>query len=413
MTANTLLSIGMITEEALVVLENQLTFTKHVNRQYDSAFGNQGRQIGDTLSVRVPPRYTARTTAPFTAQGSVESTVPITLDKQYGVDMSFTSKELTLDINSFSEQFLKPAVAAVSNKIDYDGMQLYKDVYQLVGTPGTTPSTMENYLNAGVKLDNSAAPNDDMRFAVVNPAAQAKIVYGNQALFNPNSDISKQYREGTMGRAAGFGWSMDQNVGVQTIGTYAANVAGGAVTVNGAVSSGSSIVLAGWASGDILNEGDVVTFGSGTTGVYSVNPQNRQSTGQLQQFVVTSTATASGGGAMTITVSPALVFSGNFQNVYSATSTLATSTVLNVYGASATSTPQNLVFHRDAFTFATADLIMPNSGVKAYKASSKKLGMSIRIVEFFDGINDRNNYRLDLLGGWATLRPELACRVAG
>lgn len=416
MTANTLLSIGMITEEALVVLENQLTFTKCVNRQYDSAFGNQGRQIGDTLSIRIPPRYTARTTAPFSAQGSVETTAPLTLNKQYGVDMSFTSKELTLDINSFSQQFLKPAVATVANKIDYDGMQQYLNVYQAVGTAGTTPTTMQTYLNAGVKLDNSAAPNDGERYAVVNPIAQATIVYGNQALFNPTSAISSQYERGTMGTAAGLTWRMDQNVGVQTVGTYAANVGAGAVTVNGAVTSGNTIVLAGWTSGDILNAGDIVTFGNTTTNakaVFAVNPQSRQSTGQFQQFVVTSTATANGGGAMTITVSPSMTFSGAFQNVTSSSGTLETGAILNVYSASAVQTPQNMVFHKDAFTFATADLVMPNSGVKSYKATSKKLNMSIRVVEFYDGVSDRNNYRLDLLGGWATIRPELACRVLG
>lgn len=410
--SNTLLSIGMITKEAMVVLENNLTFTKFVNRQYSDEFGNRGAQIGDTLSVRKPPRYIARTTQAFAAQNTTETSVPIVLNNQYGVDMSFTSKELTVDINNFKD-FLVPAVSQISNKIDYDGMQLYKDVYQTVGTVGTTPTAITTYLAAKAKLDNAAAPNDNLRSVIVNPAAETGVVGGAITYFNPSKTISDQYETGTMGTAAGFKWSMDQNVGVQTVGTFAATAsgAGTAVTLNGAVSSGTSLVTAGWTSGDLLNKGDVITI----AGVYSVNPQNYQSTGQLQQFVVTATPTAAtGGGAMTIAVSPALVFSGATQNVTSSTSTAASGSVVTVYGASATSTPQNLAFHRDAFTFATVGLELPSGpNTEAFKVFSKKLNMGIRAVRFYDGFSDRHNIRLDLLGGWATLRPELACRIAG
>jgi hypothetical protein len=230
-----------------------------------------------------------------------------------------------------------------------------------------------------------------------------------QAFFNPSADISEQYRKGRMGAFGGMDWAMDQNIGVQTIGTYAAT--NGTPTVTNAVSSGTaSVVTGGWTSGDLLNLGDIVTF----SGVYAVNPQNRQSTGQLQQFVLTATpSAASGGGAMTIAISPTPQFSGNYQNVTSATGTIAAGATITVYGASATSTPQNLAYHRDAFTFATADLEMPQGGVNGKRVSSKKLGMSIRLQPFYDGVNDRDYWRLDLLGGWAVLRPELACRICG
>ncbi len=415
MVANTLLSIGMITKESLAILENSLTFTKQVNREYDSEFGNKSAQIGDTVSVRKPPRYTVGTTPAFSAQGTVESSVPVTLNKQYNTGISFSTKNLTLDINDFSKTtFLDAQLAALANQIDYDGMQLYKDVYQAVGTAGTTPSAISTFLNAGVKLDNSAAPNDNMRATVVNPAAQAAVVGGALTYFNPSQSIGDQYLNGTIGRAAGFKWSMDQNVGVQTIGTFAAAAsgAGTAVTVTTAVASGTaSVVTGGWTSGDLLNVGDIVTF----AGVYTVNPQNRQSTGQLQQFVLTATPTAAtGGGAMTIAISPTPQFSGAYQNVTSATGTIAATAVVTVYGASATSTPQNLVFHRDAFTFATKELDLPmGPNTYAYRVKSKKLNLSLRCIWFYDGFSDNQNMRFDILGGWATLRPELACRVLG
>lgn len=215
-----------------------------------------------------------------------------------------------------------------------------------------------------------------------------------------------------MGRAYGFKFGMDQNVVAHTVGTYSANVAGGAVTVNGTVSSGNSIILAGWTSGDKLKKGDIVTFGSGATGVFAVNPQNRQSTGQLRQFVITNDpeATADGGGAMTITVSPSIIVSGQYQNVSQA---VGTGVTLAVFGASATSTPQNLAFHRDAFTFACADLEMPDGVWMAKRVTSKKLGISMRVVKAYDITNDRAPMRIDILGGWKTLRPELAARISG
>lgn len=417
-TSNTLLTIGMITNEALPVLENELTFTRRVNRQYDKQFGVTGAKIGDTLNIRKPVRYIGRRTPTLQVQGSTETSVPLTLTDQYGVDMSFTSADLKLSIDDFSARFIKPAVAQIANMIDFDGLQLYSDVYNTVGTPGATPATSAVVLAAGVKLDNEAAPSGD-RSICLNPAAQAGTVNALVALFNPQKQISDQYLKGSMGTALGFEFYMDQNIAVHTIGTYAANVAGNAVTVTNATSSGSSIVTGGWTAGDILNPGDVITFGVvGTANaVYSINPQNYQSTGELRQFVVTSLATADGGGAMTINVSPAITFNTTlnpnpFATVTSSTNTIAATTVLKVFGASATSTPQNLAFCKDAFTFAT--VMLPDMpGVENARATSEKLGMSIRLISAYDVVNDRRISRLDLLGGWATLRPELACRIAG
>lgn len=405
--SNTLLTISQITNEALAVLENQLTFTKHVNREYDDSFAREGAKIGQTVNVRKPARFEGRRGATINVEGFNEQSVPVTLDTQYGCDVSFTSKELTLDIDSFSDRVLKPQIATVANMIDRDGLQLYKDIYNHVGTPGTTPNTNLTYLLAGVKLDNEAAPVDDLRTCVINPLAQATISNANLSLQNPAKTISEQYHSGRMGRALGFKFEMDQNVVAHTIGTYAANVAGGAVTVNGAVSSGSTVVLAGWTSGDVLKAGDIVTF----SGVEAVNPQNRQSTGELRQFVVTAdSAPASGGGAMTISVSPAIVPSGQLQNV---TAGIANGATVSVFGASATTTPQNLAFHRDAFTFACADLELPSGVWMAKRVTSKRLGLSMRVVKAYDITNDRAPMRIDVLGGWKTLREELAARISG
>lgn len=404
--SNTLLTIGMITRKALAVLENELTFTKLVNRDYDDQFAVSGAKIGSTINIRKPPRYIGRTTPALAVEGTTETSTPLTLSKQYGCDVSFTSAERTLDIDDFADRILKPMVATVANMIDFDGLQQYLNVFQTTGTGGTTPATSGAYLAAQTILDDAAAPRDGMRNLVINPKANEVIVPALQGLFNPQKNISDQYEKGMMSKdTLGFNWYMDQNIARHTVGTYATPG-----LVNGAVASGSVVITDGWTATDTLNRGDVITF----AGVFSVNPQSRQATGDLQRFVVTSTAVADGGGNMTINIAPSLVFSGAYQTVYSASGDLANNAAITVKtGASGIITPQNMAFHKDAFTFGCADLELPRGVHEAARVQSKKLGLAIRMVTAYDINNDRFPTRLDLLGGWATQRPELAVRVLG
>lgn len=411
--SNVLLTDAKITYKAMEVLENSLTFTKRVNREYDDQFAVKGAKIGNTINVRKPVRYKGRRTATFNPENSVETSVPVALTTPYGNDFSFTEQDRTLSLDDFGERILKPAVATIANMIDYDGMQLYKQVANHIGTPGTTPTANSTFLNAGSLLNKLAVPDDGLRSIVMDPDTQASMANAQLGLFNPQKKIGDIYEKGMMGKdTLGFDWYMDQNVGVQTVGAYTANVSGGAVTVTTSTTTGT-VVTGGWTSADKLLAGDIVTF----TTVSSVNPQSRVTTTKLAQFVLTADATASGGGAMTLVLAAfdggAPVFSGQQQNVVSATSNIPSGAIVSVYGASAKVSPQNLVFHRDAFTFVTADYEMSPGAVGQKRVSSKQLGMSIMMTPFFDGTNFQTNYRLDLLGGWAILRPELAVRVSG
>lgn len=404
--ANSLLTIDMITNESLAVLENELTFTKYVNREYDDQFANQGAQIGDTLNIRKPVRYVTRRGQALQVQNSVESSVPVTLT-QAGCDISFSTKDMTLSIAEFSTRFIEPQLASVANTIDFDGLQQYKNVYQTVGTAGTTPASLLTYLNAGVKLDNSAAPKGDaIRSAIVNPQANATLVNALTNTFNPTSEISSQYINGNMGRAVGLKFSMDQNVGVQTFGIQT-----GSPTVTTTLVTGASTVVVGGmtANTDTVAIGDVFTIAN----VFAVNPQSRVSTGQVQQFVVTAAATADGSGNMTIAFSPAVVFAPGAQQNQNVDSLPQSGAALSFAGSSGSMSPQNLVFCRDAFTLASADLMMPGGVDMAARKRSKSLNMSMRAVRAYDINNDRLPMRIDVLYGWATMRPELACRVLG
>lgn len=407
MASNQLLSLGHITNKALSVLENNLVFTKSVNREYDDTFAQRGAKIGDTANIRKPPRYMGRRTATIAPEGSVETSVPLTLNTQYGVDLSFTSKDMTLDIDDFSERFLKPAMSQLANNIDQDGLALYKQIYNTVGTPGTVPSSLTPFLQAKARLAQEGAPIDADITALLEPVAEVTVVDGLRSLFQSSEQIKKQYEAGVMGTAAGMTFKMSQNVYQHTTGTQ-----GGTPLVNGASQTGSSLVTDGWtaAAAQRLNVGDVFTI----AGVYAINPQTRQSTGALRQFVVTAAGISDGSGNMTISISPSIVgpISSSLGAYNQTVSALpADNAAITVLGSSAQLAMQNMVFHKNAFAFACADLEdVPGDCVRK---SDKRLGLSLRMVKFYDGTNDRVLHRLDLLGGWAVIRNELAVRVAG
>lgn len=398
---NTLLTISMITKEALRILENNLAFTKRVNRQYDDKFAIEGAKIGYVVNARKPVRYVVTTGQALSIQDATETQVPVTLTTQDHVDFQFSSADLALSVDDFKDRFLQPAVSALANKIDYAGLSLYNQVSNAVGTPGTVPNALLTYLLAGVALDNNAAPQDDNRHVVITPKMQAYIVDALKGLFQQASAIAQQYVKGTMGVSSGFSWAMDQNCPTHTIGAL-----GGTPLVNGAAQTGSSLITNGWtaAAANRLKLGDIFTL----AGVFGINPQSRQSTGDLQQFVCTADVASDGSGNATIPIYPPITTSGAYQTVSAAP---ASGAALTVFGAATTATPQGMAFHRDAFTLVTADLPVPKGVDMGSRVSDKQLGVSLRIVRAYDINTDQWPCRIDVLYGWASLRPELACRI--
>lgn len=402
--SNSILTISMITREAARVLENNLTFAKGVNREYDDAFAVKGAKIGNTLNLRLPARYVGRTGPTLSIENQTETFVPLTLTTQFGVDVQFSSADLELSMDDFSDRVVMPAMATIANKVDRDGLALANQIYQTVGTPGTTPANLTPYLSAMASLDFAAAPRDGQRSIVIDPNANATIVGTLTTLFNPTDVVSKQYTDGNMGKAIGAKWSMDQNVNSYTVGPL-----GGSPTVDGTGSiSGNTLSTKGWtaAAASRLNVGDVFTIAS----VHSVNPQSRASTGQLQQFVVTAAFSSNSSGKGNVSISPAITTSGQFQTVDTAPTDGATITVV---GSAGTVSPMNLLYHRDAFVLGSADLRLPKGVDMAARVADKKLGMSVRMVSTYDIVNDMFPTRTDVLYGWAILYPQLAARIQG
>jgi hypothetical protein len=410
--ANQLLTISKITNEALMVLENELTFTGQVERKYDEQFAVVGAKIGNTVNVRKPGRFIGTTGPALNVEDFNETSVPVTLSTQFHVDTQFTTQDLALSLDSFSDRVLKPAIAAIANKVDADGLTMAKNnTANTVGTAGTTPSALLTFLTAQAFLDSEGAPRDGKRSCIIEPFTSASIVDSLKGLFVPSNVIADQYKKGMMGRdSGGMNWYMDQNVVNQTYGTSAGTAVVATTTATGFLTSGwaSTSTISLTSTGAVsLNVGDTIQI----AGVFAVNPQNRAAygTNKLRSFVVTTAASGTG-ATFNVVVSPAVITAGQFQNV-SIPTTSATAAV-TFFNKTGTVSPQNIVMHKNAFTLACADLELPDGVHFAGRASDKELGLSIRVVRQYTINNDSIPTRLDVLYGWAPLYPELACRVA-
>jgi len=411
--ANQNLTITMITKESLRVLHNNLVYTKGVDRQYSNEFAKTGAKIGSTVNVRMPNTYYVRTGKTVAIQDNSETYVPVTLTTQYGVDFNFSSAELSLDIDAFSTRYITPAMARLSSQIDFDGLALAKKVYNNVGVPGSPPGTSggsgiaistcpEVYLNAGMLMDNSATPRDNLRSMIINPRAQAKSITGLSGLFQDSNRLAEQYRNGVMGQALGFEFGMDQNVNTLTCGTRAATAA-----INGAGQTGATLSVSGLGASATVKAGEKFSIAS----VNSVNPENQQDTGLSAQFTVLSDATANASGVASLSISPSITVIGSTVSNGTVTAGPANGAVVTWIGTASTTYPMNLAYHRDFCTLATCDLPLPRDA--EFAAREVYDGISMRFVSGYDINNDNFIYRIDVLAGWAVLRPAQACVVWG
>jgi hypothetical protein len=398
---NSLLTIDMITRKSLEILENNLVITRNVNRQYDDSFAVEGAKIGATLRIRLPDRALVTDGAALQVQDDNEQFTSLAVTSQKHIGVNFTTAEMTMQLDDFADRVLKPRISQLAASIDADVANAFRNIYQSVGTPGTTPATSLVLLQAQQKLNESAAVMSP-RYATVNPAANAALVEGMKGLFNPTSTISRQFKNGMMGEGIlGFDEvAMSQSIKVLRTGTRT----NGTVNTTVATQGATTIALTGLGGTNTVRAGEVFTV----AGVFSVNPQTRESTGSLQQFVVAADVTAASGAA-TVTVSPAIYTSASaLATVDSFPQSTATVTFL---GAADTSFPQNLVYHKDAITFATADLLLPQGVDMASRAVHN--GISLRVVRQYDINNDRMPCRIDVLYGYSVIRPQMACRIWG
>jgi hypothetical protein len=410
--ANTLATPTWTTKEVARGFVNEVVFLSNVNRTYDDQYIQSGAKVGNTVNARMPQRFTVADGQALQLQALYDQTVPITLTNQKQVAFGYSSAQATTEIDAVRSRYVQPAAEALANAADVLAFtNCYRDVWNAIGTAGTTPTATLTYLQAGVKLTDQAAPQDG-RVAVLDPLAMATIANTSSTLFNPASVIGDNYKKGRFGQGQlGIAdWYQDPNRPTFTTGAFTSATP----LTNGASQTGSTLACDGFASGATnLKKGDVFTIAS----VNSVNPLSYNSNGRLQQFVVTADSSDTTGAFSALAISPSIITSGQLQSVDASPADNAAMTFQGsaggTYAYTATASPQSLLFHPDAFAFVMADLMKPGAGAQATTVRSKQAGVAIRMVEQYQIGTDQNPSRLDILIGAATLQARLAVRIFG
>lgn len=410
--ANTIITPSIIAKEALLQLSNNLVMANQVHRTYEREF--RGGQ-GSTVSIRKPVKFVTTDGAARSNQDVEEKATTITVDQRKHVSWKFSSQDLTLSVEEYSARYIAPAMITLANTVDRSLFNLYKRVWNSVGTPGTTPATYAAVASAAQRLDEMAVMGD-MRSMMLNPAARYAVAGNQLTLDSVGTKGKSAYEKAELGEVAMFSTYSTQNVQNHTVGAHGGTplVNGASQNVTYATATGAntqSLVTDGWPNSTaVLKAGDVFTL----AGVYAVNPvPGEGASGKtvmpyLQQFTVIADATSNGSGQATLTISPAIIVSGPYQTVSAAPADNAAITVL---GTAATAYPQNLGFHRNAFALVTVPLEMPDGA--AFKARESADGLSVRVVKDYDIDADEDIIRIDILYGASAIYPDLACRLWG
>ena len=414
MATNTTLTADIIAKEALMHLDNNLVFAKQVYRGYENEFSKKvnGYEVGETISIRRPTDFTVRTNATMATQDVTEGKVALTVNQRRGVDFEFTSQDLTLRIGELGERVIKPAMIQLANSVDTFLAGMYASVPNWVGTSTKKIGSYADFTKAPERMDELAVPQDT-RAAVLSPSDHWALLGSQTGLFI--QDAAKgAYRKGSLGEIGGVDTFMSQNVlthtaGTRTNGTIGALITAATVTYLSVKDSMTQVVaLSGLGNAKTVNKGDVFTIAD----VYAVNPVTKARLPFLKQFVAMEDKTADGSGNTNLTIYPAMIWSGAFQNVAVTTGVTDLNTkVVTWFSAAGAQDRQNLVFHKNAFALVMVPLVKPPGAVDVSRQSYK--GTSVRVIPVYDGTNDVSKWRLDILFGGAAIDPRLATRING
>lgn len=402
--SNTLLTIDMITREALRLFLNSNAFLKSVRKTYDNQFARSGAKIGTTLRIRKPNDFTVGSGSTVTPQGTNEQQVTLTVATQKNVAMAYTSADKALKLDDFSDNILRPAINALAGAVSADVIGAANDASNFVskidGSNNIVSPDLTTFVKAGAVLNQLECPQDE-RIFIVDPVTQGNAMSSLSGLFNNPTKISKQYDDGSMdGMAAlGFLWKMDQLTPTHTTGAYVGNI-----HVDSASQTGQTLLVKPLTGP--VKKGDIFTIAN----VYMVNRTAKVNTGSLNQFVVTADAATSD---TTLLIYPAIVPpSGSDQVQYqTVTTSPASNAAITFSTMSGEQYRRNFVLHPSAVQMVTADLQLPSNAVM--RASRQQFaGVSMRYIEDYIFLNDLAVSRIDILYGWKTVRNEWMCVVA-
>lgn len=394
--ANSLVTIDMVTREALRIAHEKAQFIGTTDLQYDNSFAKTGAKIGSSLRVRKPNQYLRRQgSRVMDVQDQNEQTGTITVATQDGVDMRFNSAELALSIDEISKRYIEPAMAVLISGIEADYLAAStKATYNLVGTAGTALTDLTVPGAARAKLNQNLAPKDGNRYVQMDSVNMGGLVNGLKGLFQDSTQIKEQYREGMIGRTGMADWYENERVWTLSNGADVAGEINGGTLTSGI----TALTVDGFTAAPAV--GAVFTV----EGTYDVHPETKVAYPHLKQFVVTSATTT------TINFSPALIYDTTDprQNCSGAPTD---NDDITFVGSLSTNYVQPIMYHKEAFQFVTADLPLMDDAHKCVRRTQD--GLSLRVWQASDIRNDELLMRIDILYGTAALRPEWACRMIG
>lgn len=409
--SNTFITPTWVSKDVATYWMNEITLVGQFDRQWDDQWRNkpQGAQIGYTVLARIPQRFQVTEGQAFQQQAITNQVVPITLNHQYNVGMSWSTSAATLEVEEVQERYTRPAGIAMANKADVQaGAEVYKSVYYTIGTPGSAITDDSTYTDGVAKLLNVAVPDDYC--AVLDPKAQSKLAAANFGLFNPQTLIGDLFKKGRFDKGA-LGireWYRDPNMPTHTTGNFTSSTP----VVSSANQTGSTLALSGLGT-YAFKAGDTFKIASGTA-VNAVNPISYADTGDAQEFVIT--ADVSGSSTVTLNISPSIITSGQLQTVTASPDNNAAVLFTGATGTASatmatTTSKQSLVFHPSAFAFVMADMDDDLPGAQVGMARDKEAKISMRWAYQYNSQTDQKISRVDMIVGVAPVLPYFALRA--
>lgn len=410
--ANSILTINMITREAVRLFKNSNLFIQNIDKQYDDSFAVDGAKIGSSLRIRLPSDYTVRQGPAMSLQDTTEQFTTLNVTTQSGVDVPFTSAERTMSLDDYAERVMAPLINNLAGDVAKTVMLGSEGgacnfVNNVDGAGNTTTPGSTQFLLANAVLDDNSA--DMMSRMVVNdPTTDALTTVSLQGLLNPATDISQQYRTGMMKSGLGYDkWFRDQTVIKHTTGSFSA---GGTVNGSQSTSTSGGNLLVNAITGT-FKKGDIVTI----DGVNAVNRVTKQSLGTLRQFVLTADVVTTSTllplypGIVAPPVGAPAGTTVQYQTVDALPVNGAQVRLVNKAGEVYR---KSIAFIKKAVTMATADLVLPRKAVEE-AARAVYDGVSMRVLTDYLPNSDQLATRVDVLYGFLYIRPEWLCVVAG
>lgn len=412
--SNTTLTADIIAKEAVMILENELLMAKLCYRGYEPEFDKNvnGYKVGETVSIRRPTDFTVRDGKTAAVQDVVEGKIPVTVDKQKGIDFKFSSQDLTLQIGDLSERVLKPAMIQLANQVDLDMMALYNRIPKQVVIPAGGIDSYADFALAPTLMDETAIPQED-RAAILNPADYWKLL-GSQTALYVNEAARGAYRNANLGMIGGVDTYMSQNAPTHTTGSRAAasdavdlTIVDGTFTWANSKDSTYITIHVDTLSGATvtIKKGDTFTIAD----VYDVNPVTKATLAHLKQFTVMEDAVGVG-SECDLKIWPSIILSGAQKTCHLSTGTDLNDNEITFRGAASTSFRENLFFHKNAFALTMVPMVKPPGAIDVGRRTYK--GISVRVIPYYDGTNDDSNWRLDVLYGADAIDTRLAVRAS-